>query len=106
ETVDCGGELPVGACEVSQLVCEHGGEMIAFQQATGEHQGIAAHCGVWLGIVEHEPARGLTQRHRRAVTQQVKRVVIGGALTLGWFASAEALPPPPSAPEWCDERNE
>ncbi len=85
QAVQRGGQPPIGAREMPQLVREHGREMIAFQQGPREHQGVPAHRGIRLRIVEHEPEN-----------QRVKRdCMTNHSLCLG-FRTGGSLPPSPT----------
>ena len=39
-----------------ELVGEHWVEVAAFEQSAGNHQGVGVGGGVYVGLVEHEPA--------------------------------------------------
>jgi hypothetical protein len=59
---------------------EHGGQVLAFQEAPGEHQRVPTHGGVWLGRVEHEPGARQPYSLGDVVAEQLDGVVVGAAL--------------------------
>ena len=99
QAVDRGGELPVAAVEVPELVREHRGQELALQQPAREHQRVAAHGGVGLGRVEDEPQPREPQRQHGVCLQQPDRVAVGDLLALGGLAAAHVRPPPPAPAE-------
>ena len=95
EAVQRGGEPAVGACEVSELVREHGREVIAFQAGRARASGCCPHTAAsGCGSVEHEPARAAhatasacdgagarARRGRRRARARTVRVRRGSAAT-------------------------